>query len=108
MEAPEKEFLDMKQNIKFRSVTDTFQKLKKNIPKIKQSPNIFVFADKTSNIYQMPEQKQKKLLHDVTKTYKKAPPKLEISINLEQKTLPSSLTWMIASSVQQEHPLLFH
>ena len=48
----------------------------------------------------MPEQKQKKLLHDnVTKTYKKAAPKLEISINLEQKTLPSSLTWMTASSV---------
>ena len=36
----------------------------------------------------MPEQQHKKLLHDnVTKTYKKAPPKLETSINLEAKNI---------------------
>ena len=34
----------------------------------------------------MPEQQVKKLLHEnVTKTYKKAPPKLETSINSEAK-----------------------
>ena len=89
MEAFEKEFLDMIPNIKFRSVKDTFhKKLKEDIPKIKQSPNVFVFANKTSNIYEMPEQQHKKLLHDnVTKTYKKAPPKLETSINLEAKSI---------------------
>ena len=36
----------------------------------------------------MPEQQHKKLLHDnVTKTYKKSPPKWEISINLEVKNI---------------------
>ena len=36
----------------------------------------------------MPEQQHKKLLHDnVTKTYKKTPPKWEISINLEVKNI---------------------
>ena len=77
MEGFEKELLDIIPNIKFRSVKDTFQKkLKEDIPKIKQSPNVFVFAEKTTNIYGMPEQQHKKLLHDnVTKTYKKAPPK---------------------------------
>ena len=36
----------------------------------------------------MPEQQHKKLFHDnVTKIYKKAPPKLEISINLEAKNI---------------------
>ena len=57
-------------NIKFGSVQDTFQKkLKEDIPKIKQSPNVFVFADKASNIYEMCEQQHKKLLHDnFTKT----------------------------------------
>ena len=36
----------------------------------------------------MPEQQHKKLLHNnVTKTYKKAPPKLETSINLEAKSI---------------------
>ena len=40
----------------------------------------------TSNICEIPEQQHKKLLHDnVTKTYKKAPPKLETSVNLEVK-----------------------
>ena len=61
---------------------------KKTIRKIKQSQNVFVFADKTSTIYEMPEQQHKKLLHDnVTKTYKIAPPKLETSINLEAKKI---------------------
>ena len=88
MEALKKEFLDMIPNIKFRSVKDTFQKkLKEDIPKIKQSPNVFVFADKTSNIYEMPKQQHKKLLHDITKTYKKAPPKLETSTYLEAKNI---------------------
>ena len=56
MEAFEKEFLRIIPKIKFRSVKDAFQKkLKEDIPKIKQSPNALVFADKTSNIYEMPE-----------------------------------------------------
>ena len=56
MEAFEKEFLRIIPKIKFRSVKDAFQKkLKEDIPKIKQSPNAFVFADKTSNIYEIPE-----------------------------------------------------
>ena len=89
MEAFEKEFLDMILNIKFRSVKETFQKkLKKHIPKRKQSPNAFFFVDKTSNIYEIPKQQHKNLLHNnFTKTYKKAPPKLETSINLEAKTI---------------------
>ena len=64
------------------------EKLKEDISKIKQSPNVFVFTDKTSNIYEMPKKQHKKLLHDnVTKTYKKAAPKLETSINLEAKNI---------------------
>ena len=47
MEAFEKEFLRIIPKIKFRSVKDAFQKkLKEDIPKIKQSPNALVFADK--------------------------------------------------------------
>ena len=66
----------------------TSEEVKRGNSKKKQSPNVFVFADKTSNIYEMPEQQHKKLLHNnVTKTYKKAPPKLETSINLEAKSI---------------------
>ena len=74
MEAFEKELLDIIPNIKFRSVKDAFQKkLKEDIPNIKQPPNVFIFSDKSSNIYEMPEQQHKKLVDDnVTKTYKKS------------------------------------
>ena len=89
MEAFEKQFLDMRPNIRFRSVKDTFQKqLKENMLKIKQLPNVFAFAGKTSNICELRKQQHKKLLHDnVTKTYKNVPPKLKTSINLEAKNI---------------------
>ena len=45
MEALEKEFLDVIQNIKFRFVKDTFQKkLIEDIPKLKLFPNIFCLS----------------------------------------------------------------
>ena len=74
-EAFEKELLGIIPSIKFRPAKYAFQKkLKEDMSKIKQSPKVFVFVDKTSNIYEMPEQKHKKLIHDnVTKAYKKAP-----------------------------------
>ena len=74
MEAIKKELFDIIPNIKFRSVKDAFQKkLKEDIPNIKQPPNVFFFSDKSSNIYEMPEQQHKKLVDDsVTKTYKKS------------------------------------
>ena len=72
MEALEKEFLDIITNIKFRTVRDTFQmKLEKDIPKNSknQFSKVFVFANKTSNIFEIHEQQHKELLHDnVTKT----------------------------------------
>ena len=83
----EKDMLDIITSLKYRDVKDAFQKkLKKDIREIKNSKNVFVFADKTSNIYEISKEDHKKLLHDnVTKTYRKAPPKLETSINMEAK-----------------------
>ena len=78
MKAFEKELLDLIPNMTFQSVKIPIckrcisEKLKEDLSKIKQSPNVFVFTDKTSNIYEMPKKQHKKLLHDnVTKTYKK-------------------------------------
>ena len=87
MEAFEMELLDIIPNIKFRSVIDAFQKkLKEDIPKIKQSPNVFVFADKTGNIYEMPEQQHKKLLHDnITKALQKSTTQIENINKLRSK-----------------------
>ena len=73
MEAFEKKLLDIIPNIKFRSLKDAFQKkLKDDITKIKQSPNIFVFADKTSNIYEMPEQQHKNFFMITSPKHKKS------------------------------------
>ena len=85
----EKDLSDVVTSLKFRHVKDSFQReLNEDIRKIKSSPNVFVFADKTNNIYEMSNNHhQKSLHHNVTKTYQKAPPKLEASINLEAKSI---------------------
>ena len=88
----EKDLTDMVTLIKFRDGKDSFQHELNEDIKIKSSPNVFVFADKTNNIYKMSKDHHQKLLHDnVTKTYQKAPLKLEASINLEAKGLSIKL-----------------
>ena len=79
----EKDLSDMVTSLKFRHVKDSFQReLNEDIRKIKSSPNDFVFADKTNSICEMPKDHHQKVSHDnFTKTYQKASPKLEASIN---------------------------
>ena len=58
------------------------------IDKIKQCPDILVFANKTSNIYKMNTKNCQKLLKEnITVTYKKAPVNLEKVINSEAKSI---------------------
>ena len=50
----ERDLWDLVNKIKFRKVSSNFQnQLKEDIKAIKKSKKIFVFADKTSNIYQI-------------------------------------------------------
>ena len=81
--------LDTMKLIKFWIVKENFQrKLKEDILNIKSSPNIYAFAEKTTNIYKLLPQDYKKLLHEnITKSYKKSPTRLEKSINLEAKEI---------------------
>ena len=87
----------------------SFQReLSKYIRKIKRSPNVFLFTvkKKKKNIYKMSKDRHQIFLHDnATKTYRKAPPKLEASINLEAKII-SSLKLAIDLNAVQEHLLL--
>ena len=89
----EKDLPDMVTSLKFRHVKDSFQReLSEDIHKIKSSPTVFAFADKTNIIYEMSKDHHKQLLHDnVTKTYQKTPPKLEASINMEAKSISTKL-----------------
>ena len=59
---------------KFRKLNDSFQeKMKSDISEIKSSPNVFIFADKTSNIYKAAPREYNKLLKDnITKFYNKS------------------------------------
>ena len=63
---------DMVRSIEFKSVRNNFQStLREDLNKIKSSGNLLVFADKTTNLYEMlPD--QYKMLLKFTKTYRKA------------------------------------
>ncbi len=72
MKSFENDVINLIENIKFRNAANQFQiSLANGLKKINSSPNIFVFADKTRNIYETPLDTYNKLMHDnITKTYK--------------------------------------
>ena len=58
-----------------------------DIKSMKSSENVFVFADKTRNLYEMDKSTHKKLiLENITKTYKKTDTKTYDLINNEAKS----------------------
>ena len=79
-------------SIKCHNVNNNFQeKLELDISKIRSLANMFIFADKTNNIYEMKPQDHKKLImENITKTYQKATDKLEKAINMEAKNIAKS------------------
>ena len=89
----EKQLVDIIPSIKLRDIRDKFQtKMKNDISKRKSYPIIFVPADKTTNMYEMPPDNYKKLLYEnITKTYKKSTSRLENSINMEAKYIPKKI-----------------
>ena len=61
----EKDLFNVVAYLKFRKLNDSFQeKMKSDILEIKSSPNVFIFADKTSNIYKAAPREYNKLLKD--------------------------------------------
>ena len=92
MESFEKDLLNMIPSIKFKTIKNNFQlQFKEDINKIRKSKNVFVFTDKTINLYEMTPEKYEKLLQEnVTKRYKKALQKVESSINPEAKNIGKS------------------
>ena len=88
----EKDLYGIVTSIKYRNVNNNFQeKLKSDISKIRSSANMFIFADKTNNIYEMkPQDHEKLIMENITKTYQKATDKLEKAINMEAKNIAKS------------------
>ena len=90
----EKRLLTMIQNIKFRKVKCPSQrKLPSDIQtNIKNSNNLLVPADKTSNFYKMDSQTYNILLQkNITKAYKRVKPDTMNSIDLEAKEIARKL-----------------
>ena len=74
--------------------------MKEDISSINSSPDVFIFADKTNNIYKAPpEQYKKSLKESVTKAYKKSTERLEKSINLEAKNIAKKLDLVWKSEI---------
>ena len=95
LELCEKDLCNLVNLIKFRTNMNSFQKqINKDIRKIRASTSLLVFADKTSNVYEMPLEECNKLLKEnITERYKHAPPKLEASIDFEAKHIASKLAF---------------
>ena len=72
----EKDLLELVKPVKFRNRNDKFRnEIKHDINKIKSSLNVFIPADKTTNMYKLTPKEYKNLLrNNVTKTCRKAPP----------------------------------
>lgn len=59
------DFIQMIENIKFQQVNDQFQTtLSNDLKKTHRSSNVFIFADKTGNIYETPLNTYNKLLKE--------------------------------------------
>ena len=90
---------DLIKSITFQPIKNDFQaKLKKDAIEIKKSDKIFVFADKSNNIYKVGKSEYKKLLHEnVTKNYKKTTDSVINKIDIESKK--------IAESIKMDHKI---
>ena len=75
----EKDLINIINNVKFANSKNSFQKkVRADITEIKNSRNVYVFADKTNNVYIMPTSEHSKLLKEnVNKICKKAPEKVQ-------------------------------
>ena len=89
----EEDVIQMIENIKFRNANDQFlNTLESDKRRIKTSPNVFIFADKTRNLYEMNANTYNKLLtENITKTYKLAQDGTIDSINHELKDIADAL-----------------
>ena len=80
-------------NLEFKETHSPFQnKLKKDIKYIEQSKNVFVIADKTSNVYEVTKEVYNKHLRDnITNHYQKGDNDTENMINQEAKHITENL-----------------
>ena len=77
------------QNLTFKHISSNFQdQMKADIESIKKSRNIYIFADKTNNLFEADVKNYNKLLtNNISKTYKKSDSTIFNTINREAKNI---------------------
>ena len=98
---PQNEYLNPFENdlykligkVEFMNTKNVFQKkLAEDIENIQSSKDMFVFVDKSTNLYQMSREKYRILLHDnITKTYQKTAVNTKGNIDKESKRFAKSM-----------------
>ena len=88
----ENDIYELVRNIEFKNVKNEFQKkLNSDLKNIRNSKNLFVFADKTNNLYEMSKENYNKLLNEnITKTYKKTDSSMKDKIDKEAANIAKS------------------
>ena len=83
----------MIRKIEFTNVRNDFQKkLQSDVQRIQSSNKLFVFADKSTKLYELTGKHYEKRLHDnITQTYKKANAGEKLKIDKESKKFAKSL-----------------
>ena len=83
----------MIRNIEFTSINSKFlDHLNKDIQGIQSSKNVSVFADKSTNLYELSCENYQKLLHDnITQTYNKAPTNAKRDVDRKTKSFAKTL-----------------
>ena len=84
---------DMVRNVEFTNIRNEFQNhLNRDIESIGSSKNVLVFADKSTNLYELSRDIYQKLLHDIIiQTYKKAPKNAKWDIDRKTKSFTKTL-----------------
>ena len=89
----ENDLYELVRNVEFRYVNDEFlDKLKSDVAAIRSSNHLLISADKTSNLYELSPEDYNKLLNDnITKSYEKCNNSVTDSINKEAMTIAKEL-----------------
>ena len=88
----ENDLLELIKSVTFKKVKKKFlDQLYEDMKSIKKSKNVFIFADKTWNIYETDKNTYSKLLTDsISKTYKKTEHNIYNKINKEAKGIANN------------------
>jgi hypothetical protein len=94
MKGFEEDLIKLISDVSFRNVNDPFLKqVNEDIKNVNSSKNVFVFADKTTNVYETdPESYRKLLTENITKTYKIGNSNITDDINEELRDITNNLS----------------